>query len=121
MCLIIWRRCSLFASRRMVMAPKSQKHKNENLIFKIIQFTLNSKIINYLNKMNFLFLLFIIMAPLDGYRIATDIERQRTRESLKMLVSKPSGPSTVLIQKIKLILRRNCIRRHGRFSKKFCH
>ena len=26
------------------MAPKSKKHKNENLIFKIIQFTLNSKI-----------------------------------------------------------------------------
>ena len=41
---IILPRCSLFASRRMAMAPKSQKHKNENLIFKIIQFTLNSKI-----------------------------------------------------------------------------
>ena len=71
--------------------------------------------------MNFLFIFFILMSPLDGYRIPTDIERQQRRESLKMLLTNPSGPSKLLMIKIKMTLRKKCIRKHGRFWKKLCN
>ena len=106
--------------QREVMAPQSHRHKMKSFILGIIQFTLNSEIKK--NKMNLIFLLFIFMTPLKSFRIANGIGGQRSRESLKMLLSNPSGiASTRFIKKIKLILRQKCIRRYGRFWKQFCH
>ena len=70
--------------------------------------------------MKFIFIFFILISPLEGYRVITDAGRKQMREGLKSLLSDPAGVQTMFQRKIKLILRKRCIRKYGQSWQLYC-